>query len=512
MLADNSHLQLDNLVAVWDNNHITIDGDTAVSFTEDVEARFRAYGWEVLHVTVGDSDVDAIAGALAEARDVKNKPTLINLRTTIGFGSLKAGGHDVHGSPLKADDIKQMKEKFGFNPEESFVVPKEVQDIYDAKAAEGEKLNAEWDALLEKYAAQYPKEASELKRRLAKKLPEGWEKYLPTSKPGEPAVASRKLSENILNAIAPVIPELVGGSADLTGSNLTRWKGAEDFQPPSTGLGSYAGRYFRFGVREHAMTAICNGVAAYGAMRIFTGGFLNFTSYAAGAIRLSALSHLPVINIATHDSIGLGEDGPTHQPCEVSGWLRALPNMYFLRPADTNEASAAYKLALETDETPSVLALSRQNLPQLDGSSIEKAARGGYVLQEVQDADLTLVSSGSEVYICVDAAKELTAKGLKVRVVSLPCFEVFDAQPQDYRLSVLPSGHPIVSVEVYTTMPWYKYAHYAIGLDRFGMSAPAPAIYKELGFDGPQIAEKASKFAKALSARGKVYSPIDIPL
>ncbi|RSH81147.1 Transketolase [Apiotrichum porosum] len=507
------HLQLGNLVAIYDDNSITIDGDTAVSFTEDVEARFRSYGWEVLHVQGGDSDLDAIYGAIAEARDNNTKPTIINLKTTIGFGSLKQGGHDVHGAPLKADDIRQLKTKFGFNPDESFVIPADVDASYADKAAKGEKAQAEWNALFAKYQQAYPAEAAELTRRVEGRLPEGWEKHLPTFKPGEPAVASRKLSENILNAIAPHIPELVGGSADLTGSNLTRWKGAVDFQPPSTGLGDYSGRYFRFGVREHGMTAICNGIAAYGGLIPFGATFLNFVSYAAGAVRLSALSHFRVLNIATHDSIGLGEDGPTHQPVETAAWLRALPNLQFWRPADGNETSASYQVALSSLHTPSVFALSRQNLPQLEGSSIEKAAKGGYVLEEAEGADVTIASTGSEVSIVVESAKILREQGLKVRVVSLPCWEIFDAQPREYQLAVLPSGAPIVSVEAYGTLGWAKYAHEHIGLKAWGASAPYLQVYDKFGLTGPKIAANVEKVVAFYKKRGSpTFSPLDTAL
>jgi transketolase len=504
------HLQLGNLIAIYDDNKITIDGNTDVSFTEDVEARYRAYGWEVLHVSGGDSDLTAIAGAIAQARDNNSKPTLIVLRTTIGYGSLKEGGHDVHGAPLKADDIKQLKTKFGFDPEKSFVVPQEVYDLYHKASAAGAEKEAEWKKSLEQYAGKYAKEASEIERRFAGRLPEGWEKALPTFKPGDAAVASRKLSENVLNAIAPVIPELVGGSADLTGSNLTRWKDAVDFQPPSTGLGDYSGRYFRFGVREHGMTAICNGIAAYGGLIPFGATFLNFVSYAAGAVRLSALSNLHVLNIATHDSIGLGEDGPTHQPVETAAWLRATPNMMFWRPADGNETSAAYAVALTSNKTPSTLALSRQNLPQLEGSSIEKASKGGYVLQEEKDADITLISTGSEVPIVVDAAKQLREQGLKVRISSLPCFEVFNQQSKEYRLSVLPHGAPIMSVEAYSTFGWNEYAHESFGLKSWGASGPYLKVYEKFELTPNGIASRAAKVVDFYKKRGdKVYSPVD---
>lgn len=473
------HLQLGNLIAIWDDNQITIDGSTAVSFTEDVVKRYEAYGWHVLAVDDGDHDLEGIEKAIRAAQEVKDKPTLIKLKTTIGYGSLKQGSHDVHGSPLKADDIKQFKTKVGFNPDEMFAVPQQVYDQYHAHAAQGAAAEEEWNQLLAKYAESHPAEAADLKRRLSGNLPEGWEKSLPVYSPSDSAVASRKLSEIVLTKIEGVIPELFGGSADLTGSNLTRWKGATDFQPPSTGLGNYAGRYVRYGVREHAMGAILNGLAAYGTILPYAGTFLNFVSYAAGAVRLSALSQVRVIWVATHDSIGLGEDGPTHQPIETLTHFRALPNIMVWRPADGNETSAAYYVALTSKHTPSIVALSRQNLPQLEGSTIEHARKGGYVLHETEGAQITLVSTGSEVCIVVDAAKLLAEKhGVKARVVSIPCFEVFDTQTKEYRLSVLPDGTPSLSVEVMSTMGWERYTHEQFGLNRFGASGPYKDVYK----------------------------------
>jgi len=371
------------------------------------------------------SDYDAIEAAVTEAKKSTDAPTIINMKTTIGFGSLKQGGHDVHGAPLKKDDITQLKKKWGFNPDETFAVPQETYDLYHKVAEKGAEKEAAWNDMFKKYKDQYPKEAAELQRRIEGRLPEGWEKALPTYTTADAAVGSRKLSETTINALSEVLPELIGGSADLTGSNLTRYKGAEDFQHPSTGLGSYKGRYFRFGVREHGMTAICNGLAAYGGIIPFCATFLNFVSYAAGAVRLSALSHLRVIQVATHDSIGLGEDGPTHQPVETAAWLRATPNIAFWRPADGHETSASYLVSILSQHTPSVLAFSRQNLPQLANSSIEKATKGAYVLEDAENADLTIVSTGSEVPLCVEAAQKLRDQGLKVRVVSMPCQEVF---------------------------------------------------------------------------------------
>jgi transketolase len=473
------HLQLGNLIAIWDDNHISIDGDTNVAFTEDVAKRYEAFGWHVVTVADGDHDLDAIEAAIKEAQSVTDKPSLIKLRTTIGYGSLKQGTHGVHGSPLKTDDIKQLKEKWGFNPDQSFEVPQEVYDLYGKHSSDGAAAEEAWNQLFAKYAEKFPKEHADLARRLRGDLPEGWEKSLPVYTPADAAVASRKLSEIVLEKIFDVVPELLGGSADLTGSNLTRTKAAVDFQPPSTGLGTYAGRYIRYGVREHGMGAIMNGLAAYGTVIPYGGTFLNFVSYAAGAVRLSALSQVRTIWVATHDSIGLGEDGPTHQPIETLAHLRAIPNNMVWRPADGNETSAAYYVALTSKHTPSVLALSRQNLPQLEGSTIERAIKGGYVLQEVEGADITLVSTGSEVGIVVDAAKLLKEQhNLKARIVSLPCFEVFDSQSKDYRLSVFPDGIPSLSVEVMTTMGWERYTHEQFGLNRFGASGAYKDVYK----------------------------------
>jgi len=473
------HLQLGNLIAVWDDNHISIDGDTNQAFTEDVVKRYEAYGWHVEYVHDGDHDLEGIAAAIKRCQEVKDKPSLIKLRTIIGFGSQKQGTHGVHGSPLKADDIKQLKEKFGFNPEQSFAVPQEVYDLCHKHSAEGAAAEEEWNKLFAKYAEQYKEEHDDLVRRLKGELPEGWEKNLPVYTPNDPPVASRKLSETVLGKLINILPELIGGSADLTGSNLTIWKGAVDFQPPSTGLGDYSGRYIRYGVREHGMGAIMNGIAAYGTLIPYGGTFLNFVSYAAGAVRLSSLSQVRVIWVATHDSIGLGEDGPTHQPIETLAHFRALPNMMVWRPADGNETSAAYYMAITQKHTPSILALSRQNLPNLEGSVLDKAIKGGYVLHEQEGADITLVSTGSEVCICIDAVKELKEKhNIKARVVSMPCFEVFDAQSKEYRLSVLPDGIPSLSVEVMSTMGWERYTHEQFGLNRFGASGAYKDVYK----------------------------------
>ncbi len=424
--------------------------------------------------------MESIEAAIAKAKEVKNKPSVIKLTTTIGFGSKLQGTGGVHGNPLKADDCAQVKKSFGFDPEQSFVVPQEVYDMYHAHAAEGAAKEQEWNKLFEKYGEQYKDERADLLRRLSGKLPEGWQKKLPTYKPGDPAVASRKLSEAVLEAIHEVIPDLIGGSADLTGSNNTRWKKAVDFQPPEIEApGDWSGRYIRYGVREHGMAGIMNGIAAYGTLIPFGGTFLNFVSYAAGSVRLSSLSHCRVLYVATHDSIGLGEDGPTHQPIETLAHFRALPNMMVWRPADGNETSAAYYVALTSKSTPSIIALTRQNLPQLENSTLESAIKGGYVSVEAENADITLVSTGSEVSICIEAVKYLKDNHqVTARVVSLPCFEVFDAQDKEYRLKCLPDGIPAMSVEVMSTLGWERYSHEQFGLNRFGASGAYKEVYK----------------------------------
>ncbi|KAF2011538.1 transketolase [Aaosphaeria arxii CBS 175.79] len=503
------HLQLGNLIAIYDDNHISIDGDTNVAFTEDVLKRFEAYGWHTLHVEKGDDDLEAIEAAIAEAKKVTDKPTVIKLTTTIGYGSKLQGTHGVHGNPLKPDDVKHVKSLFGFDPEKFFVVPQEVYDLYHEHAAAGAAAEQEWNTLFEKYGKEYPDLHKDLARRLRGDLPEGWEKKLPVYTTSDPAIASRKLSEAVLEAIHDAVPELLSGSADLTGSNNTIWKGAVDFQPPSTGLGDWSGRYLRYGVREHGMGAIMNGLAAYGTVIPAAGTFLNFVSYAAGAIRLSALSHARVIWIATHDSIGLGEDGPTHQPIETLAHFRALPNAMVWRPADGNETSAAYYMALTSRETPSIIALTRQNLPQLSCSTLERAIKGGYVALEDKDAQITLVSTGSEVCIALEAVETLKAQGIKARVVSMPCTEVFDAQSKEYKLSVIPDGIPSLSIEVMTTLGWEKYSHEQFGLNRFGASGPYKDVYKKFEFTPEGIAKRAAATVDFWKDVKPIRSPVN---
>ncbi|KAI8368982.1 transketolase [Blakeslea trispora] len=498
------HLKLGKLIAFYDDNHITIDGDTAVSFTEDVLKRYESYGWHVQTVDNGDSDCESIAKAVEEAQKVTDKPSLIKIRTTIGFGSLLQGEEKVHGAPLKDDDIKQIKEKFGFNPDKKFEVPSDVYDLYHKRAEEGAEYEAKWNKLFKEYQAKFPKEHAEIERRFANKLPDGWEKILPRFTPKDGAVATRKLSEGVLTAIESQLPELIGGSADLTGSNLTRWKDAVDFQHPSTGLGDYTGRYFRFGVREHGMFAFMNGLSAYGGIVPYGGTFLNFLTYGWGAARLSALGRMRVIYIMTHDSIGLGEDGPTHQPVETLALTRATPNMLTIRPADGNEVSGAYWAALTNLTRPSVIALSRQGLPQLEGSAPEKVLKGAYVLKPVKDPKAVLVATGSEVSLAVESAQKLAEKGITVQVVSMPCSELFDEQSHEYKMEVFPQNVPVISIECLTTFGWERYAHSSIGLRTFGSSAKAEDLFKKFNFIPEHVVAKTESVIEHFKKLGYV--------
>lgn len=487
------HLGLGKLIVVYDDNHITIDGETHLSFTEDVLKRYESYGWHTQHVTDGDNDTNAIEAALLAAQKVTDKPSIIKLTTTIGFGSAKQGTEGVHGSPLGAADITNLKTKFGLNPELSFNIAPEVATAFN-HAAKGEAAEAEWRALFAKYQAAHPTEAAEFLRREKKQLPEGWEKALPVDyKPGGAALATRKTSGNTLNALAGVLPELFGGSADLNPSTFTYLEKFKGFQKDS-----YEGRNVHFGVREHAMAAIMNGIAAYGFFIPFGSTFLNFLGYALGSFTLSALSGFQALYIFTHDSIGLGEDGPTHQSVEKFMLCRDTPNVHFIRPADGLETTAAYIAAIKNQHGPTLLALSRQNLPQNAGSSIEGALKGAYILSDTTPAggkpDIILCATGSEVEIAINAAAKIT--DLKVRVVSFPCWELFEEQSQEYKESVFTQGVPVLSIEAGTIMGWSRYAHASIGMTTFGASAPAPQLYKKFGITVDNTVEKAHKLVE----------------
>jgi len=488
------HLGLGKLIALYDDNHISIDGSTDVSFTEDVAKRFEAYGWHVQHVQNGNTDLDAIQKAIEAAKAVTDKPSLIKVTTTIGFGSPnKQNTADVHGAALGADEIKLTRENLGWSYE-PFVIPDDSLNHMRKAVDRGASMEAEWNETWAQYKTKYPEEAAEFERLISNKLPEGWEKALPTYTPEDKAIATRKTSEATLNALAKVLPELIGGSADLTHSNNTLLKGYGDFQK-----GQYQNRNIRFGVREHGMGAICNGIALHNSGLIpYCATFLVFTDYMRAAIRLSALSRAGVLYVMTHDSIGLGEDGPTHQPVETIAALRAIPNLTVIRPADGNETSGAYKVAIEyaNQQRPTLLIFSRQNLPQLAGSSIEASAKGGYILSGSEGTpDLILIGTGSELHLCAQAADKLRAEGKKVRVVSLVSWEVFEEQSAEYRESVLPkSVKKRLAVEAAVSFGWCRYTGSEgdmISVERFGASAPGNVCLEKFGYTVDNVVARA---------------------
>jgi transketolase len=488
------HLGLGKLIALYDDNHISIDGSTDVSFTEDVAKRFEAYGWHVQHVADGNTDLDGIQQAIEAAKAVTDKPSLIKVTTIIGYGSPnKQNTADAHGSVLGPDEIKLTRENLGWSYE-PFVVPDDSLNHMRKAVDRGASLEAEWNETWAQYKTKYPEEAAEFERLISGKLPDGWEKALPTYTPEDKAIATRKTSEATLNALAKVLPELIGGSADLTHSNNTLLKGYGDFQK-----GQYQNRNIRFGVREHGMGAICNGIALHSSGLIPYGAtFLVFTDYMRAAIRLSALSRAGVVYVMTHDSIGLGEDGPTHQPVETIAALRAIPNLTVFRPADGNETSGAYKVAIKyaNQHRPTLLIFSRQNLPQLAGSSIEASAKGGYILSDSEGTpDLILIGTGSELHLCAQAADKLRAEGKKVRVVSLASWEVFEEQSAEYRESVLPKAvKKRLAVEAAVSFGWCRYTGSegdSISVERFGASAPGNVCLEKFGYTVDNVVAKA---------------------
>jgi transketolase len=499
------HLRLGKLIALYDSNGIQLDGPTAWTFTEDVVARYAAYGWHVQTVEDGN-DVEAIDAAITAA-EADPRPSLIAVRTHIGYGSPnKQDSQKAHGAPLGPDEVRLTKEAYGWDPDRTFYVPEEASAVFRAAVGEGEAAVAAWDAVLDAFAAAHPAEAAQLRRRLAGDLPAGWDAALNTYAAGS-EVATRNASQDLIQALGAALPELFGGSADLSESNLTDIKalGHDHFAP------DHAGRNIRFGVREHAMGAIANGLAYHGGFIPYCATFMTFSDYMRGAVRLAALSGLHVVYVWTHDSIGVGEDGPTHQPVEHYAALRAIPNLWFLRPGDANETAAAWALAVERPHVPGAasgpvaLSLTRQKLPTLPGTA-EKARegvrRGGYVLREASSGspDLILVATGSELALAHGAAEALEADGIPTRVVSLPSWERFEAQDAAYRESVLPKGvRKRVTIEMGVSLGWERYAGdegAVIGLDHFGASAPAGTILKEFGFTVERVADVARQVVR----------------
>ncbi len=497
--------QLGNLIVIWDDNEISIEHNTKIAFTEDTPARYEAYGWHV-QVVEGGENVAGIEAAITAAQKVTDKPSFIALRTIIGYPAptkMNTGG--VHGSALGAEEVAATKKILGFDPEQSFEVAEDVIAHTRKLVDRGRQAHQSWQADFDAWAQREPERKALLDRLLAGTLPDGWDADLPHWEPGSKPVATRAASGDVLSAIGPKLPELWGGSADLAGSNNTTIKGAKSFGPPSISTedwdATWYGRTLHFGIREHAMGAILSGIVLHGPTRAYGGTFLQFADYMRGAVRLAALMDIDPIYVWTHDSIGLGEDGPTHQPIEHLAALRAIPKLSVVRPADPNETAYAWRTILERAATggPTGLILTRQGVPVLEGTSSEGVARGGYVLGECgsADADVIIIATGSEVQLAVEAAKMLADKDIKACVVSMPCVEWFESQPQSYRDHVLPPDVPArVAVEAGIAQSWYKYVGDTgeiISIEHYGESADDKTLFREFGFTPEAVVAAAER-------------------
>jgi transketolase len=490
------HLRLGRLVVLYDDNHITIEGPTSLAYSDDVGKRFAGYGWRVLHVEDGN-DLDAIAKALRRAARNEDAPTLVRVRTHIGWGSPKQDSADVHGSPLGPEAAAATRANLGWPIEEPFVIPDEIRDLFRPAAENGRKQHRRWKKLLAAYRQGFPAEANDFERRLRGDLPEGWDGALPEFADGS-SLATRQASGKVLNAVAPHLPELLGGSGDLAPSTDTLLAGEA-----SVGPGSFAGRNLHFGVREHAMAGIANGLALHGALRPFVATFLVFSDYLRPALRLAALMGLPVIYVFTHDSIGLGEDGPTHQPVEHIVALRLIPNLVVLRPADARETVQAWRVALQRREGPTALLLSRQKLPVLPAPPAGAVELGAFVRAEAGRGapEVVLIGTGSEVSLALAARDELEAAGVPTRVVSAPSLELLARQPEGYQRSVLGPRRALrVAIEMGRGQGWHRWVGDGeiISLNRFGASAPAAEVMKHLGYSVEGV---VARVTHALAAR-----------
>lgn len=485
-------LGLGKLIVLYDDNLISLDGPTDLSYTEDVTKRFEAYHWQVLMVHDGN-DLVAIEEAIKAAKAETKKPTLIRVRTVIGYGSPKAGTNKVHGEALGVEATKETKRNLGFPEDKSFYVPEEAGKNWLQAVEKGKKAQAAWQAKFDAFKKAYPALGEQYERTAARKLAEGWEKAIPTFGT-EKAVATRNAGQVILNAVAGVVPELFGGAADLTASTKTIFKDSPSFHVDPVGRNVF------FGVREFGMMAAVNGMAAHGGLIPFGSTFFTFSDYCRSAMRMDALMGTHSLYIFTHDSVGLGEDGPTHQPVEHLMSLRVIPHLTDFRPADANETAACWQLALER-KSSCFMALSRQDLPVLDAAKykvFEGARKGAYVL-EAFGKDIVLVATGSEVEVVMKAALELKAAGINATVVSMPSFKIFEEQTEEYKMSIFPHGVPKISVEAGATMGWWKYIGrdgVAIGIDRFGASAPGPIVLEKLGISVGNVVEHAKKLVK----------------
>lgn len=484
--------RLGKLIYLYDDNGISIEGDTSVTFREDVAQRFRAYGWHVAGPVDGN-DIDAVDAAIREGQAEKERPTLIVCRTTIGYGSPnKAGTGGVHGEPLGEEEVRLTKENLGWPLEPAFYIPDRALAHFRQALERGAAQQAAWEEQFEAYGRAHPAKVAEFKRMMNGKLPDGWEAGIPVFEPGDGPIATRAAGGKVLNGIFKNVPDLLGGSADLAPSTKTWLNDTGKFGWDA------GGHNLQFGIREHAMGSMALGMAHHGGVIPYTATFLVFADYMRPPIRLSSLSRQRVVFVFTHDSIGVGEDGPTHQPVEQLSSLRTIPGVHVIRPADANEVGEAWRQALLHHDGPTVLVLSRQKLPVLDRGQLASASglrQGAYVLRDTDGApDIVLIGSGSEVALVLSAADALAEEGTKARVVSMPCWELFDGQPQAYRESVLPGGVPRLAVEAGSPMGWHKYVGdrgTVIGLERFGASAPGPTVMKELGFSVDNVVMQA---------------------
>ena len=486
-------LGLGKLIFLYDDNLISLDGPTELSYSDNVPERFEAYHWHVQHVADGN-DLEAIEAAIEAAKKETARPSLIAVRTVIGYGSPKAGTNKVHGEAMGPENVAATKKFFGFPEDQSFYVPDAALANWRKAVDRGAKLEAKWRAEFEGYAAANPELAAEFERTQKGELKAGWEKAIPSFAP-EKAIATRNAGGAVMNAIADVVPELFGGAADLTSSTRTIFKPGESFHVTP------AGRNVFFGVREFGMCAAVNGIAAHGGLIPFGSTFFVFSDYAKPAIRLAALMQVHSLFVFTHDSIALGEDGPTHQPIEHLMALRAVPGLTDFRPADANETAAAWRLALER-KGPSFFALSRQDMPVLDQATHDAYAsvsKGAYVLEDASEPQVVLIGTGAEVWPALAAAKLLAADGIQTRVVSFPSWKIFEEQTAEYKASVLPAGVPKLAIEAGATLGWWKYVGSdgdVIGLDRFGASAPGPKLLAEFGCSAENVAARAKKLAE----------------
>ncbi len=478
------HMKLDKLIVLYDSNDISLDGPTSKAFTENVGARYEAYGWQ--HILVKDGrDLNAISAAIEAAKQEKNKPTLIEVKTVIGFGAPNQGTSSVHGAPLGIEGIQAAKGIYGWDYPE-FEVPEEVATRFkETMIEEGQKAEEEWNELFARYEGAYPELAAQFRQAFADELPEEWADNLPTYEVGS-SQASRVSSKDMIQALSKAVPSLWGGSADLSGSNNTMVAAEKDFEP-----GQYEGRNIWFGVREFAMAAAMNGIQLHGGTRIYGGTFFVFVDYLRPAVRLAAIQKTPVTYVLTHDSVAVGEDGPTHEPVEQLSSLRSIPNLHVIRPADGNETRAAWKVAMTSKETPTVLVLSRQNLPVIEGTTTladDFVSKGAYVVspQKGEKPEGILIATGSEVFLATEAQKALAAEGMDVSVVSMPSMDLFEAQSAEYKESVLPkSVKKRVAIEAGSPFGWERYTKCRgkiIAIDQFGASAPGDKVLAEFGF------------------------------